>query len=161
MPDRRHRERPRLEESLFGRGRRRTRAQRRLRVMLAHEHMLYADALIAGIDGDERFEVVAHALDGWEVLELAPAFGPDVLVVNARLPVFDGTELAHRLRSSCPEARVVLVGATREVTDLLGAHEAGASAYLGPDTTLDDLLETLADVATEASTTLGRPVRRV
>ena len=160
MSDRRRGERLRLEESLFGRSRRRGRAQRRLRVLIAHEHMLYADAMITGVDGDDRFEVVAHALDGWEVLELAPAFRPDVLVANAQLPVLDGTEIAHRLRSTCPEARVVLVGTTREVADLLGAHEAGASAYLGPDSTLEDLLATLADVAEEARNTLDRPVRR-
>src|SRR5213594_3008400 len=101
---RRRRERPGLEGSPLGRARRRQRGRRRLRVMLAHEHMLYADALIAGIDADERFEVVAHASDGWEVLELAPAFRPELLVTNAQLPVLDGTEVAHRLRSTCPGA---------------------------------------------------------
>lgn len=128
--------------------------------MVAHEHMLYGDAVINAIDADERFEVVAHALDGWEVLELAPAFRPDVLVTNAKLPVLDGTEIAHRLRTSCPATRIVLVGATRELTDLLEAHDAGAAAYLGPDSTLDDLLATVAEAVGDAAEPLGRPVRR-
>ena len=158
MTDRRGR--GRSDESPFGRVRRRHRERRRLRVMVAHEHMLHAEAMILAIDDDERFEVVAHALDGWEVLELAPAFRPDVLLMNSHLPGLAGPEVTYRLRTVSRETCVVVIGSAREVSDLLDAHEAGVAAYLGACSTLDDLLETMAEVAELRRENLRRPVRR-
>lgn len=127
----------------------------RVSVLVAHDNLLYAEALILCIEIDERFEVVAHAGDGWEVLELAAGFRPDVVLAHADLPGLDGIEITLRLRHICPEARVVLIGGAT------ASEESGASVRIGKDCSIHRLLSTLVEVAGSVSDgNSGRPVWR-
>jgi len=153
------------DERIFGLGRQEPH-RRRIRVLVAHEHLLYAEALIACIEEDERLQVIAHAGDGWEVLELAAGLlaaglQPDVLVTSPELPGLDPSELTHRLHRVCPEARVVMIVRATEPGEFRPAYEAGASACVGNDCSVSGLLSTIAEVAEKANgRDPRRPVRR-
>jgi DNA-binding NarL/FixJ family response regulator len=133
----------------------------RVSVLVAHDNLLYAEALILCIEIDERLEVVAHAGDGWEVLELAAGFRPDVVLAHADLPGLDGIEITLRLRHICPEARVVIIGGATAASELGSTSESGVSVRIGKDCSIHRLLSTLVEVAGSVSDgNSGRPVRR-
>ena len=153
------------DERIFGLGRQDAHV-RRIRVLVAHEHLLYAEALIACIEEDERLEVVAHAGDGWEVLELAAGLlaaglPPDVVVASGELPGLDPGELSQRLHRVCPEADVVVIVKATEADEFHPAYEASGSACFGKDCSVAQLLSTIAEVAAPANRRdPRRPVRR-
>jgi response regulator NasT len=77
---------------------------------------------------DAGFDVVADARDGVEVVELARAHRPDVILLDLGLPGIDGIEASQRILA---ERRVPIVALTGRSEAL--AHEAlaaGASSYV-------------------------------
>lgn len=59
--------------------------------------------------GLEGHEVVATAAQGAEAVDLCASLGPDVAVVDYRMPPgIDGLEAARRIRRRCPAVRVVI-----------------------------------------------------
>ena len=79
-----------------------------IRVLIADDHRLFAEALEAILGGDERIAVVGQAGDGAEAVRLAADLRPDVVLMDISMPVMDGIEAdeldleRHRARrSSC------------------------------------------------------------
>ena len=73
---------------------------------------------------------ILEAVDGGQALELAPQ--ADLLLLDIRMPVFDGYEVCRRLKSS-PATRllpIVIVSALSQVADRVPALEAGADDFL-------------------------------
>jgi DNA-binding NarL/FixJ family response regulator len=114
-----------------------------IRVVLADDDPGFLDALATAMETDGRFEVVGLAGDGIEAVELARWLDPDVAVLDVNMPRLGGIEAAGRLRGSEPRTRVLLVSsAASEV----GAH-AGVEAPIMPKLDLDDVLESVAQLA--------------
>lgn len=154
------------DERIFGLGEREKPERRRIRVLVAHDHLLYAEALIACIEEDERFQVIAHAADAGDVLDLAAGLlaagvSTDVVLTKRELPGLETTEFALRLQRVCPEARVVMIVTATDASEVRSAYEAGAQACLGMDCSVAQLLSTIAEVAGAGNgQSPRRPARR-
>jgi DNA-binding NarL/FixJ family response regulator len=104
-------------------------------------------ALLAHAEGG--FEVVGHATNGAEGVGLAAALRPDVVLMDADLPLLDGIEAARLIRERAPETRIVLVSGSdfaARAHEAVEALDAGALAYLPKTRVVDDLFTTLSDV---------------
>jgi DNA-binding NarL/FixJ family response regulator len=99
-----------------------------IRVVLADAHA----ATLAGVRGAlmaGSFEIVAEAADAGMLVDAAIRERPDICVLDADLPggaIAATAELARKL----PQARVVLLAASRDDRTMLGAVRAGAAGYL-------------------------------
>ena len=122
-----------------------------------HEHVVLVveddravRELIAVALGEEPGLRVVVAADGAEALAWALETPPSVVVVDMRLPVLDGHELARRLRADprTARARIVAVGATG---DAERARAAGCDAFLPKPFDLDVLLHAVGKALTEAA----------
>jgi DNA-binding NarL/FixJ family response regulator len=112
-----------------------------VRVLIADDHRLFAEALEAILATDERIEVVGQASDGEEAVELARRLGPDVVLMDVSMPGMDGIEATRRIRALDPSIRVVVVTATcgRERE----AYGAGAAGHVLKDARPDELIGSL------------------
>src|SRR2546428_423252 len=61
-----------------------------IRVLIADDHRLFAEALQAILDGDERISVVGHARDGEAAIRVAEDLRPDVVLMDISMPVMGG-----------------------------------------------------------------------
>ena len=78
-----------------------------------------------------RFEVVGHAHDGREAIELAEALRPDAVVLDLSMPGgMDGWEALPQLRRLLPEGRIVVFSVFPEPLTLVQVLSAGGDAYL-------------------------------
>ena len=104
---------------------------RRTRIMIVDDDPS-ARFLLRTILGDhpEEFEVVAETGRSAEALELLAQGRPDVALLDARMPVIDGYELAGQLREADPGIGLILLSAhvDREVREQ--AEAAGMDACL-------------------------------
>ena len=118
-----------------------------IRVLIADDHRLFAEALELTLHADPRVEVVGHACDGREAVELAAALGSDVILMDLDMPVLDGIEATREVSRS---ARVAMLTASPAPEDAVRAREAGAAAYLTKGCAADEVLDAVLELATPA-----------
>ena len=76
----------------------------------------------------EGFEV-AVAGDGAEALRLAQVWGPDLMILDLRLPGLDGLEVCRRLRQHT-RLPIIMLTSRSEETDRVVGLELGADDYV-------------------------------
>ncbi|MFJ4520215.1 response regulator [Streptomyces sp. NPDC088810] len=116
-----------------------------IRVLLADDQALLRSAFRVLVDSEPDMEVVGEASDGAEAVRLAQEHGPDVVLMDIRMPGTDGLA-ATRLISADPalaQVRVVIL-TTFEVDDyVVQALRAGASGFLGKGSEPEELLSAI------------------
>jgi DNA-binding NarL/FixJ family response regulator len=101
-----------------------------VRVLVADDQPVFTKMLEAVLAGDERVEVVGHATNGKQALELAAALAPDVILMDISMPIMDGLEATRRLREVAPSARVLMLTESGFPADVMRAQKAGAAGYV-------------------------------
>lgn len=118
-----------------------------LRVVIADDHGLFAEALEAILAVDGRVEVVGRAGNGAKAVELAERLEPDVVLMDISMPVVDGFEATRRIRERVPKARVLILTGSNSRHDVARSREAGAAGYMTKDRIAAELVEAILDVA--------------
>jgi DNA-binding NarL/FixJ family response regulator len=117
-----------------------------LRVLIADDHRLFAEALEAILAADERIEVVGQASDGEEAVKLARTLGPDLVLMDVSMPVLDGFEATREIRSTSEDVRVLMLTGSNSRADVDRSREAGASGYVTKDRIASELVATIVEV---------------
>ncbi|MDH6124933.1 response regulator transcription factor [Kitasatospora sp. GP82] len=118
-----------------------------VRVVLVDDQPLVRSGLRVLMADTPDLDVVGEAATGAEAVQLVRDVGPDVVVMDIRMPGMDGIE-ATRLITAGPGATRVLVLTTFDEDDhVYGALRAGASGFAVKDMALDDILAAIRVVA--------------
>jgi DNA-binding NarL/FixJ family response regulator len=117
-----------------------------LRVLIADDHRLFAEALEAILATDDRIEVVGQASDGEQAVELARKLGPDVVLMDVSMPVLDGFEATREIRAAGGGVRVLMLTGSNSRADVDRSREAGASGYVTKDRIASELVATIVEV---------------
>ncbi len=92
-------------------------------------------------------DVVGEAGDGLEALEVCEATGPDVVLMDVRMPRLDGIEATRRLVATRPDVRVLALTTFDLDEYVFAAVQAGACGFLLKDVSPDDLVHAVGVVA--------------
>ena len=107
----------------------------RVRVLIADDQRLFAEALEAILTTDGRIVVVGRAANGEEAVALARDERPDVVLMDIAMPVLDGIAATEAISAQAPDTRVVVLTGSDAPDDISRARAAGASRLRdeGPD----------------------------
>ena len=118
-------------------------ADTKIRVLIADDHRLFADALEAILTIDERIEVVGKAYNGEDAVRLAAVEKPDVILMDIAMPGVDGLEATRRIRKRRKATSVLMLTGSNSRADADRAREAGAAAYVTKDRIASQLIESI------------------
>jgi DNA-binding NarL/FixJ family response regulator len=104
------------------------------------------------LESQPDFEVVGEASDGEVVLHLANELGPDLILMDLRMPVMDGVTATRLIKSRQPGVQILVLTTYDSDADILPAIEAGATGYLLKDTSREELYHAIRAAAS------GEPV---
>lgn len=114
------------------------------RILLAEDNDLVALTLEEQLKG-LGCDVIGIARTGAEAIDLAMRLGPDLIIMDIRMPEMDGTEAAARINQQRPTPILMLTAYTDRET-IRKAEQAGALGYLVKPVNESELLPAI-DIA--------------
>ncbi len=103
--------------------------KRPVRLVLADDHALVLEGLIALLTAQPDLHVVATATDGERLLEAIERFQPDVVVMDLQMPYMDGATCLRHIRARGWPVRVLVLSAFGDADSLRTAIAAGADGF--------------------------------
>ncbi len=124
-------------------------------VLLVDDQTLVRQGIRSLLELSDAVQVVAEAADGEQAIELIPQVGPDVVLLDMRMPGKSGLDVLRILaeRKQLPPTIILTTFDDDEL--VLAGLQAGARGYLLKDVTLEQLVEAVKTVAEGGS--LVRP----
>jgi DNA-binding NarL/FixJ family response regulator len=117
-----------------------------IRILVAEDHHVVRQGLVALIKTVEDMQVVGEACDGRQAVELFRQHRPDVTIMDLRLPNMTGVEAITEIRRNFPNARIIVLTTYDGDEDIYRALQAGARGYLLKDMSGDDLMDAIRTV---------------
>lgn len=118
-----------------------------IRVVVADDMALVRGGMKMILEADPGIRVVGEAADGADAVEQIIRTGPDVAVMDIRMPGTDGIEATRRLQRRMPGVRVLVVTTFHLDEYVHEALRAGAAGFLLKDTAPDSLVDAVRTVA--------------
>jgi len=126
------------------------------RILLVDDHVLFRKGMSRLIDSQPDLEVVAEAEDGYQAVQYARRFKPDLILMDIHMPDCDGHEATRLIVNDWPEAQIVMLTVSDDDQDLFTAIRNGAVGYLVKKIEPEELFSRLRGV------TMGEaPISRV
>lgn len=117
-----------------------------IRVLTVDEQPLVREGLASVINKQAGMMVVAEASNGAEAMRRVREYRPDVVTLDLHLPDTSGEELASRILTEFPPAKIVAITGTRGDVHLLRALEAGVKGVVLKGMPNCELLEAIRQV---------------
>ena len=118
-----------------------------IRVLVADDHPIVRSGIVALLESADDLVVVGTASTGLEAVELALELGPDIVLMDLRMPGIDGDEATARILAARSDIRVVVLTTYETDASILTAIEAGASGYLLKAAPQEEILAGIRSVA--------------
>jgi DNA-binding NarL/FixJ family response regulator len=131
------------------------------RVLIADDDDLMRAGLVELLSVDLSIEIVGEATTGREAVERARRLGPDVVLMDVRMPDLDGIEATRELTRAAPDTRVLIVTTFEQDDYVFGALRAGASGFLVKRTRPEELIAAVHTIAAGDSLLSPSVTRRV
>lgn len=101
-----------------------------IRIVVADDHPVVRDGLVAMLSTQPDFEVVAKVDSGEALIERARQLQPDVILTDLAMPGTDGVAAIQQIRATMPEIAFIAFTAYDTDERIVGAVQAGARGYL-------------------------------
>lgn len=116
-------------------------------VLIVDDDPLVRSALALMLGGQADLEVVGHASDGRDGLEQARILGPDVILMDIRMPGLSGLDATRELHARPDPPRVIVLTTFDADEYVMGALAAGADGFLLKDTPPPQIVDAIRKVA--------------
>ena len=118
-----------------------------MRILVADDHPLFREAIVRAVKERPEFELVGEAANGREALDAIRELGPDVAVLDVKMPELDGLKVLNALRRDELQTRVILLTAYPDGAVAFEAVAGGAAAFLSKDADRRRITDTIAAVS--------------
>lgn len=114
-----------------------------IRLLLVDDQSLVRQGLKAMLSIEPDLEIIGMAENGEEAVSLFETLQPDVVLMDVRMPVMNGSTATRQICEKFPNAKVLVLSTYDEDRDVSDAIRAGAKGYLLKDMPLDELVNAI------------------
>ena len=90
-----------------------------------------------------NIDIVGEAADGLAAVAFAADLAPQVVLLDLKLPLLDGYQVASQIKALLPDCRVVALGLYGDAESRLRARQAGCDAFVDKAAPPGELLEAI------------------
>jgi two-component system NarL family response regulator len=139
--------------------------EHKIRVILADDHPVVRDGLAAIVNQQPDMEVVAEAGDGEQAIALYEKHLPDVMVLDLRMPKFDGVTVVQQVMEKHAKARLLIMTTYDGDEDIFRSLSQGAKGYILKDAPRQEILSAIRAVSVDrpytSSTIAAKALQRM
>ena len=118
-----------------------------IRVFLLDDHEVVRRGLVDLLEADGDIEVVGESGSAQEAARRIPAFRPDVMILDARLPDGNGIDVCRDVRAVDSTIKGLILTSYEDDEALFAAIMAGAAGYVLKQIRGTDLIDAVRRVA--------------
>jgi NarL family two-component system response regulator LiaR len=118
-----------------------------IRVFIADDHAIVRKGIRAVLEIVPDIEMVGEADNGREAVAAAEQLHPDVILMDLVMPEMDGIEAIRLIKDRQPEARILVLTTFAGEDKIFPAIKAGALGYHLKDSSPDELVQAIREVA--------------
>ncbi len=111
-----------------------------LKVLIADDERLFRQSLRKLLEAEKDIKVVAEAADGQEAVLSAQEKGPDIALLDVRMPKMDGIKAAKLITSLVPKTKILMLSIHDDDEKIISALRAGAIGYILKDADQKDFI---------------------
>ncbi len=118
-----------------------------MKVLIADDHALVREGIVAFLKLDDEFEVVAEASDGLEAIEKTGKYRPDIVIMDINMPKLGGLEATLEIKKMWPDTKVLVLTQYEDKEYIARFLKAGVSGYLLKKAVGSDLITSLKTIS--------------
>jgi DNA-binding NarL/FixJ family response regulator len=122
-----------------------------IKVMLVDDQNLVRKGVRSLLELSEEIEVIAEANDGIEAIQTIPQVGPEVVLLDMRMPGKTGLDVLQELSQEGTLPPTIILTTFDDDEVVLAGIKAGAKGYLLKDVSLAELVSAIKTVANGGS----------
>lgn len=116
------------------------------KVLIADDHALVREGIVAFLKLCEDIEVVAEASDGLEAIEKTNKYHPDIIIMDINMPKLGGLETTVEIKKMYPHIKVLVLTQYEDREYISRFLKAGVSGYLLKKAVGSDLITALKTI---------------
>lgn len=117
-----------------------------IKIIIADDHELFRDGLKLMLSKYPEIKIEAEAENGRELVELALALKPDVVLTDIKMPIMDGIEAAKKITAQLPQTGIIGLSMFDEDDLIIDMLEAGAKGYLLKNSDKSEIIDAIITV---------------
>jgi NarL family two-component system response regulator LiaR len=118
-----------------------------IRVLIVDDHAIVRKGIVALLAHEPDLRVVGEAADGEAAVTQAAILTPDVILMDLVMPEGDGIAAIRRIVAEQPAVRILVLTSFATDEKIFPAVKAGALGYLLKDSTPEELVRAIRQVA--------------
>ena len=118
-----------------------------IRILIADDHAVVRRGLILVLRQEADFTVAGEAGDGLEAVHLAAESGPDLVLLDWKMPRLDGLAAARQIKEASPATRTLILSGAPVEAAALDALDEGVDGFVHKDVSPAGLAHAIRVVA--------------
>lgn len=119
----------------------------KIRIIVADDHPVVRDGLVAILSTQDDFDIVAEATNGKDLIIKTRQFTPDIVMTDIEMPEVDGVQAIQQIRHYLPDTQFIVFTAFDTDERIISAVQAGAKGYLLKGAPRDDIFRAVRIVS--------------
>jgi DNA-binding NarL/FixJ family response regulator len=115
-------------------------------VLLADDHVVVRAGTRQLLERNPDITIIGEASTGQEAVQLANELGPDVVVMDIRMPGMSGVDATRAIKEAHPDMSVLVLTAHDDDEYVFALLQAGANGYLLKTAEADELVKAIRTV---------------
>lgn len=111
-----------------------------IKVLIADDHNLVRQGIIALLEKSGEIEVVGEAADGYEALTKINDLHPEVVIIDIAMPNLNGIQTIEKISRRGVDTKVVVLSMYSDMATVRQALKSGANGYLLKCSVTEELL---------------------
>jgi NarL family two-component system response regulator LiaR len=119
-----------------------------MKVIVCDDQATVRDGLVMLLKLEPDIDIVGTAEDGAEAVEMVADKGPDLVLMDLKMPIMNGMEATRQITMEHPDVKVLVLTTYADDQWVFDAIQAGASGYLLKDTPREELIRAIRGTVT-------------